>query len=92
MNIQIISLLSGIGCNEESTVRAAAVRALAVYVVFPSLREDLCFIENTAELSIQLMKDSNLYVKVKASWAMGNISDAFIMNRYDIVRMFKLNR
>lgn len=79
-HIQIISLLSGASCNEENNVKASAVRALAVYALFPSLRDDLCFVENTAESIIPLLKDGNLFVRVKASWAMGNISDALVAN------------
>lgn len=61
-------------------MKASAVRALAVYALFPSLRDDLCFVENTAESIIPLLKDGNLFVRVKASWAMGNISDALVAN------------
>ncbi|XP_055837462.1 HEAT repeat-containing protein 6 isoform X2 [Episyrphus balteatus] len=82
-HIQLIGILSGAGCNEENTVRAAAVRALAVYVLFPSLRENLVFVENTAESILQLIKDSNLFVRVRASWSMGNVSDALITNFFN---------
>lgn len=38
--IQIISLLSGLSLgDDESIVRASAVRALAIFVLFPSLRD-----------------------------------------------------
>ena len=82
-HIQLIGILSGAGCNEENTVRAAAVRALAVYVLFPSLRENLVFVENTAESILQLIKDSNLFVRVRPSWSMGNVSDALITNFFN---------
>lgn len=41
--MHIISLLSGISLSdEEAIVRASAVRALAIYVLFPSLKEGKC--------------------------------------------------
>lgn len=82
-HIRLISLLTGCGCDEQSTICAAAVRALAVFVLFPSLREDICYVENTAESIIRLMKDQNLQVRVKASWSLGNISDALLLNNRD---------
>ncbi|XP_023298527.2 HEAT repeat-containing protein 6 [Lucilia cuprina] len=78
--ISLLSFLSGVSSDssEESMVRAAAVRALAVFALYPSLRGDLVFIENTAELTLRLVKDSNLVVRVKSFWSLGNISDALI--------------
>lgn len=78
--IGLLSFLSGVSsdCSDETIVRAAAVRALAVYVLFPSLRGDLVFVENAADLTLRLVIDSNLLVRVKTFWALGNISDALI--------------
>lgn len=78
--ISLLSFLSGVSSDssEETLVRAAAVRALAVFALYPSLRDDLVFIENTAELTLRLVKDSNLLVRVKSLWSLGNISDALL--------------
>ncbi|XP_065366080.1 HEAT repeat-containing protein 6 [Calliphora vicina] len=78
--ISLLSFLSGVSSDssEDTIVRAAAVRALAVFALYPSLRGDLVFIENTAELTLRLVKDSNLVVRVKSFWSLGNISDALI--------------
>lgn len=102
--MHIISLLSGISLgDEEAIVRASAVRALAIFVLFPSLKEgnssewhrqmthfnhsiskikiaDICYIENTAEAIIQLMQDECLPVRIKASWALANITDVLVVN------------
>ncbi|XP_075155248.1 HEAT repeat-containing protein 6 [Haematobia irritans] len=80
MQIAILSFLSGVSsdCSEEAILRATAVRALAVYVLYPSLRCDLVFVENTADLALRLVTDSNLLVRVKTFWALGNISDALV--------------
>lgn len=77
-HILLISVLSGCGCDNENVVQAAAVRALAVYVVFPSLKSNLCLIENTAETIIRLMREPILQVRIKASWSLGNITDALL--------------
>ncbi|XP_073834993.1 HEAT repeat-containing protein 6 isoform X2 [Musca autumnalis] len=80
MQLTLLSFLSGVSsdCSDEPIVRAAAVRALAVYVLYPSLRGDLVFVENTADLTLRLVTDSNLLVRIKSFWALGNISDALI--------------
>lgn len=80
--ILLISVLSGCGCDEESLVKAASIRALAVYAVFPSLRDDLCFIDNTTEAVLRIIKDKNLLIRIKASWSLGNVVDALLMTRY----------
>lgn len=77
-HILLISVLSGSGCDNDNVVQAAAVRALAVYALFPSLKDDLCFIENTAESILRLMREPILQVRIKASWSLGNITDALL--------------
>lgn len=87
--------------DEEPIVRASAVRALAILVLFPSLKEsmsseasyfiqlivygrisfaDICYIENTTEAIITLMQDDNLVVRIKASWALANVTDVLVVN------------
>ncbi|XP_017869826.1 PREDICTED: HEAT repeat-containing protein 6 [Drosophila arizonae] len=71
-----------LGCSSDdaadSLVRAAAVRALAVYVLHPTMRDDLVFVEHAAELALQLIGDAQLAVRIKAAWSLGNISDALV--------------
>lgn len=71
-----------LGCSSDDAadhlVRAAALRALAVYVLHPSLRGDLVFVEHAAELALRLNGDSQLAVRIKAAWALGNISEALV--------------
>ena len=80
-HILLISVLTGCGYDENISVRASAIRALAVYVVFPSLREDLCYIENTTESILRIIRDPNVLIRIKTSWALGNIVDALLMNK-----------
>ncbi|KAH8400458.1 hypothetical protein KR222_000449 [Zaprionus bogoriensis] len=71
-----------LGCSSDDAadhlVRAAALRALAVYVLQPTLRADLVFVEHAAELALRLADDGQLAVRIKAAWALGNISDALV--------------
>ncbi|XP_037941030.1 HEAT repeat-containing protein 6 isoform X2 [Teleopsis dalmanni] len=82
--ISLFSTLSGISNNsaENTIVRAAAIRALAVHVAFPSIRKNLVFVENTADMTLQFINDENLSVRVRAFWAMANVSDALVANFY----------
>lgn len=75
-------MLSGASCDEEFVIQAAAIRALAVYVMFPSLRDDPCYIENTAEAIIRSMANPNLDIRTKGSWALGNVTDTLLLNRF----------
>ncbi|XP_017054528.1 HEAT repeat-containing protein 6 [Drosophila ficusphila] len=76
----LLAFLSGCASDdhEEPLVRGAALRAMAVYVLHPSLRTDLGFVENTAELTLRIIDDHQLVVRIKAAWALGNISDALV--------------
>lgn len=72
----------GAGCDEEHLIRASAVRALAIFALFPSLRDDICYMENTLEAIIRCLVDGNLETRIKGSWALGNITNALLLNRY----------
>ncbi len=82
----LISLLSGCTFDDELVVQAAAVRALAVYIMFPSLRENVCFVENTSDAVIRSLQQDNLDIRIKGSWALANISDALVANSSDTNR------
>ncbi|XP_059614918.1 HEAT repeat-containing protein 6 [Phlebotomus argentipes] len=71
----VLSLLHGNTSNNETIVRASACRALSVFAQFPSLRDDLVFVENTAEMVADLVPVGEELSRVKAAWALGNITD-----------------
>ena len=79
--ILLISILTGSSYDDDASVKSSAIRALAVYVLFPSLRTDLCFVENTIESILRIIKDPNVLQRTKASWALGNVVDALLMVR-----------
>ncbi|XP_069701845.1 HEAT repeat-containing protein 6 isoform X3 [Periplaneta americana] len=78
--ILVITLLFGCSNDEESSVRASAVRALAIYILFPVLREDIYFIIHSAENIIRTVEDESSLVRMKASWSLGNLTDALVLN------------
>lgn len=79
--ILLISVLTGCSYDEDANVKSSAIRALAVYVLFPSLRDDLCYVENTIESILRIIKDQNVLTRTKASWSLGNVVDALLMTK-----------
>lgn len=78
--IVLISLLSGSSYDEENSIRAASIRALAVFAVFPSLRDDMCYVENCIDSILRGLTDGSLEVLIKGSWALAKISDVLMAN------------
>ncbi|KAG5678450.1 hypothetical protein PVAND_008122 [Polypedilum vanderplanki] len=76
---QLKSILTGCSYDDDTNVKSSAVRALAVYVLFPSLREDICFIENTTESVLRIIKDQNFVARTKASFGLANIVDCLLI-------------
>uniref|UniRef100_A0A182XYY6 DUF4042 domain-containing protein n=1 Tax=Anopheles stephensi TaxID=30069 RepID=A0A182XYY6_ANOST len=79
--LALISLLTGCTFDDDSAVSSAAARALSVYILFPSLRDDVCYVENTIESILRIMRDPNLTARIKTSWSLGNATDALILNQ-----------
>ncbi|KAL0883107.1 hypothetical protein ABMA27_016568 [Loxostege sticticalis] len=77
------TLLVGSYGDEEANVRAAAVRALAMTVMYRTLREDINFVSDCGEYIIRALSESSLVVRNKGAWALGNLSDALVLNMED---------
>ncbi|MCI4386378.1 hypothetical protein PGIGA_G00061630 [Pangasianodon gigas] len=75
-----ITVLLGLTYSENSLVKAAAVRALGVYVLFPCLREDVMFVADTANAILTVLDDRSPNVRAKAAWSLGNLTDTLIVN------------
>lgn len=43
-------------------------------------RSDSCFVQNTTEAIIRIIRDENLIVRVKSSWALANVTDSLVSN------------
>ncbi|KAG0300777.1 HEAT repeat-containing protein 6 [Linnemannia gamsii] len=79
LEVLIMSLVLGTAVDENATARAAACRAIGVFILFPSLREDCTLIVDMANTVLDLCRDPNLTVRVRASWAVGNLSDSLVL-------------
>ncbi|KAM4620348.1 HEAT repeat-containing protein 6 [Polymixia lowei] len=75
-----ITVLLGLTYSETSLVKAAAVRALGVYILFPCLREDVMFVADTANTILTALDDRSPNVRAKAAWSLGNLTDTLIVN------------
>ncbi|KAJ8722117.1 hypothetical protein PYW08_004519 [Mythimna loreyi] len=83
LQVLCCTLLIGSCSDEEATVRAAAVRALAMLVMYRTLREDICFVSDCGENILRALAEPTLVVRTKAAWALGNLCDALVLNVED---------
>lgn len=74
----LVTLLFACTRDKDSIPKGAAVRALAICVMYPSLREDAGFIIDTAHSIHSSLQDKSIAVRIKASWALGNLSDVLV--------------
>ncbi|CAB3261513.1 unnamed protein product [Arctia plantaginis] len=74
------TLLIGSCSDEEAMVRAAAVRGLAMLVMYRTLREDIGFVSDCGENILRALAEPTLVVRIKGAWALGNLSDALVLN------------
>nr|XP_023019529.1 HEAT repeat-containing protein 6 [Leptinotarsa decemlineata] len=73
-----ITLLFSCTRDEGQSVRGAAVRALGMCILYPTVKEDPGFVIDTAEAIHRLLRDKYLMVRVKASWSLGNLSESLV--------------
>ncbi|KAF9347375.1 HEAT repeat-containing protein 6 [Mortierella sp. AD094] len=79
LEMLIMSLVLGTALDEHPSARAAACRAIGVFILFPSLREDSTHAVDMASTVLDLCQDPNLNVRVRASWAVGNLCDSLVL-------------
>ncbi|KAF9946602.1 HEAT repeat-containing protein 6 [Mortierella alpina] len=79
LGMLILSLVLGTALDDNTTVRAAACRAIGVFILFPAFRENPTHAVDMASTVLDLCRDSNLAVRVRASWAVGNFCDAMVL-------------
>ncbi|XP_070788120.1 HEAT repeat-containing protein 6 [Pituophis catenifer annectens] len=79
--ILCITVLLGLSHSENPLVKAAASRALGVYVVFPCLQQDVMFVADTANTILNSLSDNSPNVRAKAAWSLGNLTDTLIINK-----------
>ncbi|CAG8613835.1 16614_t:CDS:10 [Funneliformis caledonium] len=74
-----IKILLGFSKDESPNVRASACRGLGVYILFPCLQQDTKFASDMALSVIQQMSDQNILVRIRSSWALGNLCDTIVL-------------
>ncbi|XP_068187351.1 HEAT repeat-containing protein 6 [Antennarius striatus] len=82
--LMCITVLLGHAYIDVSLLRAAAIRALGLFVLFPCLREDVMFLADTANAILAALDDPHKNVRSKASWSLGNLTDTLIVNMQNI--------
>ncbi|KAI8640594.1 armadillo-type protein [Parasitella parasitica] len=73
-----ITLIFSLASDADPNVRAAACRALGVFVLFPSLRDDPLFFSDMLKVILLQKDDKTILVRVRASWAIANLCDALV--------------
>ncbi|GIX88106.1 HEAT repeat-containing protein 6 [Caerostris extrusa] len=84
--ITYLTILLGLTSDSNPNVRGAAIRCLGLYCLFPSLIQDASFLEDVSSILIKSVDDSNVNVRFKASWSLGNLCDALFVNKDEILR------
>ncbi|KAJ3274765.1 HEAT repeat-containing protein 6, partial [Borealophlyctis nickersoniae] len=76
-----LTIALGMAQEDDPNVRAAACRTLGVYVSYPSIMEDqdMFFLIDVATTVPQYASDRNLNVRIRASWTLANLCDAFVI-------------
>ncbi|XP_074969740.1 HEAT repeat-containing protein 6 [Phalacrocorax aristotelis] len=87
--ILCVTLLLGLNHSENPLVKAAAVRALGVYILFSCLRQDVMFVADTANAILNSLNDKSPNVRAKAAWSLGNLTDTLIINMETMGQSFQ---
>ncbi|XP_066465477.1 HEAT repeat-containing protein 6 isoform X2 [Eleutherodactylus coqui] len=87
--ILCITLLLGLNHSENPLVKAAAARALGVYILFSCLRQDVMFVADTANAILMSLNDKSPNVRAKAAWSLGNLTDTLIVNMESMGHTFQ---
>jgi hypothetical protein len=76
--VHCLTALLGASSDASAVVRAGALRALGVFVLFPDLRADTAFVLDVAHALIAAMNDDQLAVRVRAAWSIANVCDTLV--------------
>ncbi|XP_074016722.1 HEAT repeat-containing protein 6 [Numenius arquata] len=87
--ILCVTLLLGLNHSENPLVKAAAARALGVYILFSCLRQDVMFVADTANAILNSLHDKSPSVRAKAAWSLGNLTDTLIINMETMGQSFQ---
>uniref|UniRef100_A0A1B6CV30 HEAT repeat-containing protein 6 n=2 Tax=Clastoptera arizonana TaxID=38151 RepID=A0A1B6CV30_9HEMI len=91
LQIHSITMLFGCCRHDDSSVRSAAVQALAKFILCPALSKEEQFIYDSSEIIKELVSDANLNVAMKAAWALGNLTDVLLKIRDEVEMLPPIN-
>ncbi|XP_015920371.1 HEAT repeat-containing protein 6 isoform X2 [Parasteatoda tepidariorum] len=83
LQILYVSILLGLTSDSNANTRGSAIRCLGIFCLFPSLIEDASFYDDLSRILVKTVNDTNVNVRFKASWALGNLSDGLLLKRRD---------
>lgn len=67
--------------DEESAVRAAALRTFGILITMPALEEDTGFLWDVHNYACQGFFDDSLGVRIKAAWVTANFTETLIKRK-----------
>ncbi|KAG0078881.1 HEAT repeat-containing protein 6 [Podila epicladia] len=79
LQMLILSLVLGTVQDEAPVTRSSACRAIGVFILFPFLREDSAHVLDMSSAVLDLCHDPSMAVRVRASWAVGNLCDSLVL-------------
>lgn len=79
-NLQLVCLtvLLSLAADPDTTVRSAAVRAIGILLLYNTVRTFNGYMLDASDVIVRAMKDTSVLVRVRASWGLGNLSDAML--------------
>ncbi|CAI8024384.1 HEAT repeat-containing protein 6 [Geodia barretti] len=91
-SLQALAITLPLGLSRDATaapsVSSGAVRVLGVYCTFPSLRQDQAFLQDSQLAVLHALASSNQQMRVQASWALANLSDALTVSNFKLSSSF----
>lgn len=79
--ILCITYLFACARDDSAAVRSSAIRALAIFVLFPSLKEDGLFLSDTIDVALSSAIDEHNNVRAQSAWLLGNVTEALASNK-----------
>ncbi|CAG5122678.1 unnamed protein product [Candidula unifasciata] len=86
--MQCVTLVLGLAGDEDKLIRASAVRALGVYIMYSGLKEDVAFVLDAGKAILSCMGCPSNCVRFKAAWALANLCDTLVLNKDKQVQDF----
>jgi hypothetical protein len=74
----VVTSVFQLASASDNAVKAAAVRAVGVFVKYPCTFTDVTFLLDSCDCVVGCMSEAALAVRLKASWSLGNLTDSLL--------------